>query len=142
MRFQHTYTPPGYCRFANVFRATGSTGTNKALVHVSNGGRYISAADAADGDIYYMDFYCDGTETRFQISTRKSTDRGTFDLYVNGVLDSSGYDEYAAAAADAHRDIVLTIPVRAGYNLLSLRVNGKNVAASDYVVAVIGASLC
>lgn len=125
-------------RFSTIAKFMTAAGALKALGYNSNG-RY--GITTADGDKYQMFFICDGTETLLEITNRKASSEGIFDLYVNGVLDSSGYDDYAAVSADVNREITLTQPVRIGMNTIELRVNGKNVAASEYRVAVYGASL-
>ncbi len=80
----------------------------------------------------------DGTETSILIGTYKSTDRGIYDLYINDTLDSSGYDDYAASAVELTRQILLTVPLRRGWNKISLKLNSKNASSSDYLLGVLG----
>jgi hypothetical protein len=125
-------------RFSNVGKLLSSVGALKAIGHAAEGRFQIAPAN---GDKLQMFFICDGTETKLEFSDKRLSVSGIFDIYVNGVLDSSGYDDYAAAAADVHREITLSQPIRPGLNTIELRVNGKNVAASSYYVSVMGASL-
>lgn len=125
-------------RFANLAKSTTSAGVLLAIGQNVNG-RFSNAA--ADGDKHYLYFLCDGTETKLEITTRKITVAGKWDIYVNGVLDSSGYDDYAAAAADISREITLSEPIRPGMNTVELRLNGKNAASGGYYISIYGASL-
>ena len=72
------------------------------------------------------------------IGTEKDVNCGIFDLYINDVLDSSGYDDYAAVAADIARTITLTQPLRKGWNKITLKINSKNAASVDYFLNVYG----
>jgi len=85
-----------------------------------------------------MDILADGTETRIAIGTRKDGDCGVFDLWINDVLDSSGYDDYAAVAADITRIITVTQPIRKGWNKIVLKMNGKNAASAAFSLNVYG----
>jgi len=126
-------------RYANIGRAYASDGVTLRQITHSNVGR--SPLTSADGNRIQLFFMCDGTETKLEISNRAGIAKAMWDLYINNVLDSSGYDDYAASAADVHREIVLTIPVRPGLNTIELRVNGKNASSTGYDVFVYGASL-
>lgn len=125
-------------RYSNVSKVLSSTNQKKAIGDWIYGRYQVSAAD---GDKLQMFFICDGTETKLEISTRKQAQFGIFDLYINGVLDSSGYDDYAAVDGDIHREITLTQTIVPGMNTIELRVNGKNAASSGYFIEVYGASL-
>ena len=81
------------------------------------------------------------TETKLELGNRKDVDCGIFDLYVNNVLDSSEYDDYIAVLEEVYREITLTQPIKKGLNTIELRVNGKNVASSNYVINLGGTSL-
>ena len=95
----------------------------------------------ANGDRFQIFFVCDGTETKLELGNRKDVDCGIFDLYVNGVLDSSGYDDYIAVLEEVYREITLTQPIKKGLNTIELRVNSKNVASSNYKLKIWGASI-
>jgi len=81
------------------------------------------------------------TETKLELGNRKDVDCGIFDLYVNNVLDSSEYDDYIAVLEEVYREITLTQPIKKGLNTIELRVNGKNVASSNYAINLGGTSL-
>ena len=125
-------------RYSNIAKFMTAAGVLKAQGETQNG-RY--GITVADGDKYQIFFICDGTETLLEISNYKGALEAIFDLYVNGVLDSSGYDDYAAAGAYVNREITLSQPVRIGMNTIELRINGKNVASGGYFLQVAGASL-
>lgn len=131
---QHSYAPPGYLRFGKVCKVTTSADVIKAVTVTSNS----QAASGANGDKYIIDLYLKGDETKLELGTVKGPAKGIFDLYVNDVLDSSGYDDYAAGTTDSSREITLTETVHNGYNIIELRVNSKNAASSGYLLAVYG----
>lgn len=79
-----------------------------------------------------FDVLADGTETKLVIGTQKGTGNATWDIYINGVLDSSGYDDYNASSADVTRIITLTQPIKKGWNEIILKVNGKNASSTAY----------
>lgn len=95
----------------------------------------------ADGDRIFMYVVCDGDETVLDLGTEKGSFAGIFDLYINNVLDSSGYDDYAAATAAVFRRITLTESIKRGLNTIELRVNGKNASSSNYYILVYGVSV-
>lgn len=97
---------------------------------------YSTQAVAADGDRFFLYYICKGDETMLSISTRKTTISGIFELWVNGELDTAGLDDYAAVAANVHRYIALTKLPHPGFNVLELRVNGKNGASGGFGVGV------
>lgn len=103
----------------------------------------VSSADSgANGDKYFLYFYTPtGTETIIEISTLKAPSAGKWDLYVNGSVDTTGYDDYAAADAPVIRRITLSSSLLVGENLVELRVNGKNGASSGYYINVFGVSI-
>lgn len=140
-RYQ-TASPNVVVTFSKPSRLYASDGvTLKQLLQGEYTRPRTQQAVAADGDRMQMFFYARGDETILDISTDTNTTRAIWDLYVNGVLDSSGYDDYAAAAGHQQRHITLTRPIVAGYNVIELRANGKNALSTDYIIAVIGASI-
>ena len=72
-----------------------STGELKALKSL-NGMDYPDTSE--NGDEYYFYVYKFSNEAIIDLSYNKNTICGIFDLYINDVLDSSGYDGYAATA--------------------------------------------
>ena len=124
-------------RYSNIHKITSSAGALKGISHTIYGRQN---AVPAIGDLSYIDFYCDGTETILQIDNHKAQDCAKWDLWVNGVQDSTGYDDYAAAS-DVHRAITLTQPIIQGVNTLILKATTKNAGSSNYNIQVYGASL-
>ncbi len=137
--------PQFYMRWSRPSLLLSSVNVQKNLNHADLTGAetfsYTLQETAANGDKFYAFFYCDGTETTLDMTTRGDTATGKFDLYVNGILDSSGYDEYLAAAAIVDHHIVLSQPIVKGNNEISLHVNGKNAASTDYFIQIFGMSL-
>lgn len=128
--------------FTRPARCYDTFGSLKQLKHTNSYTEQMSfASPNANGDRLQMFFYARGTEVELNISTYKYGDAGIWDLYVNGVLDSSGYDDYAAGHSANTRRITLTERIRRGYNVIEVRVNGKNASSSGYVVGVHGASI-
>lgn len=123
-------------RHGRVGKVTTSGGVIKTLKTDQAG---TVATTGTDGDKYFVWVYLDGTETKLELSTYKYTSRGIFDIYLNGVLDSSGYDDYASSGAYTQREITLTQTPVAGLNVLEFRVNGKNASATSYEVQLISA---
>jgi len=121
-------------------KLTDGAGAIKAI-DTSISGRGRCAVTAAQNDIYTLYFVCDGTETKLEITTYKMTDKGKWNLWVNDVLDSSSYDDYAAAGAQVNRSITLTKTIKLGINKIELKVASKNVSSSNYEVRITGASL-
>lgn len=135
---------PDYNKFSGVVnwarpgRLLAADGvTLKQIDHFS----YSYSHIPLNGDRCQLAFICVGNETQLTLGTLKNPNTGIFDLYVNDVLDSLGYDEYAVTSTNTSRYITLTQPIRSGQNTIELRVNEKNVASSDYYVIVYGASL-
>lgn len=138
MPLQTPGLPPWIVNWARPGKLLAANGvTLKQMNHAA----YTVQTIAENGDRIQLSFICAGNETRLLLSTNKYAARGIFDLYVNNVLDSMGYDDYAASGIDTHRYIVLTQPIRAGQNTIELRVNEKNPSSNSYIVAVFGASL-
>lgn len=102
---------------------------------------YMQSLIIADGNRYQMFFMARGNETELNISTKIGIDGGIWDLYINGILDSAGYDDYAVAEAVITRQIILTLPIRQGYNVFEMRCNGKNPASVNFTITVFGASI-
>lgn len=138
------YTPPAnmvvtWGRPSRLFASDGTT--KKALVHGVSTLHVTRQASAANGDRLQTFFYARGTETLLDITTMTATNAGKWDLYVNGVLDTSAYDEYSGSSAYLSRSITLTQPIVAGYNLIEIRVNGQNGSSSGYNINVAGLSI-
>jgi len=125
-------------RYSNIGRLLSSADQLKQIIQTSVG-RGPGLQAGADGDKNQMFFVCSGTETELNISNRKQPTSGKWDLYINDVLDSSGYDDYIATFADVHRQITLSQPILAGINLIELRMNGTS--GANYDIRVYGASL-
>lgn len=125
----NTWTRPSRCYTA--------AGVLKTLSHAT----YTNTPIPADGDRLQMFFMARGNETFLSIGTNQSTQYGIWDLYINGVLDSAGYDDYAAVGGVIQRYIALTQPVRQGYNVFEMRVNGRNALATNWFIAIYGASI-
>jgi hypothetical protein len=92
----------------------------------------ITAASANDGDRYFWYVMALGNETKLFCYFAKMADSGIADLYLNGVLDTAGFDLYAAALAAYLVSITLTTKPKPGLNTFEMRINGKNAASSDY----------
>ena len=127
-----------YVLFARPHTIIAADGiTVKQIDHVA----YSYQNVAEDGDRLQAEFLARGTELYISIGLSKMAWGGKFDLYVNGVLDTSGTDTYAASPADYIRFITLTEPILPGYNIIELRVNGKNAASGGYIINTYGISL-
>jgi hypothetical protein len=96
---------------------------------------------ATNGDYFIISCYCSGAESILTIMGYKSAAGAKFDLYLNGVLDSSSYDLYSGSGLNYNTDITLTQDVTLGWNEIKLVVNGKNVSSSGYVIYVAGVRL-
>jgi hypothetical protein len=125
-------------RYSNIGRLLSSADQLKQIIQTSVGRGPVLQA-GADGDKNQMFFVCSGTETELNISNRKQPTSGKWDLYINDVLDSSGYDDYIATFADVHRQITLSQPIVAGVNVVELRMNGTS--GANYDIRVYGASV-
>lgn len=134
----NVYIPGMLIRNTNIGKITDSAGTLKAITPSRQWG--TMATNPADGDRYYLYFYADGTETQLNLGTAGGNDLGIWDLYVNGELDSSGYDDYNVKG-DNIRQIILNRDIIQGQNTIELRVNGKNKKSSAYAIEVLGAVL-
>jgi hypothetical protein len=121
-------------RYSNVYKVVTSVGGAKIIVVTQYGRTTLSAQD---GNIHYIEITAFGGEGLLNLSTYVDTNKGKFDLYINGVLDSS-YDDYAASPAFLTRMIGMTTVFKKGYNLIELRVNGQNAASSGYYLSVLG----
>ncbi len=96
---------------------------------------------AANGDILIIPVFCAGGESILEISYNKDNLRGIFDLYINGVLDSGGYDGYAAAYTTAFISITLSKAINEGWNEIKLIINGKNASSTAYYYNICGVRL-
>ena len=116
--------------------------TNAAGVEIENNSLSSDFQQSAnDGDHLYTFVYATGSETTLTIGGTKTANSGIFDLYIDGVLDSAGYDLYAAVTASVRHNIVLANPLNHGYHTIEFRVNGKNGASGDYIVQTYGMRL-
>lgn len=129
---------PPFMRPVVIFASDGVT--KKAVYHTTSGTLQQSGT-AADGDRLQMFHDGIGNETVLDLGTYKTSGNGIFDIYINGILDSSGYDDYNATSTNTLRNITLTRPIVQGKNTIELRVNGKNALSSGYVVWVLGAGI-
>ena len=111
--------------------------TNVELKMNSCGGLDRAATLGSGHKLYYFPF-CVGGETTIDINVSKGSNRCMFDLYINGVLDSSGYDLYNSSTVDATVTISLTQAITAGFNEIRIVVNGKNGSSTGYDPAVYG----
>lgn len=105
-----------------------------------SGGFYLQS-NISDGSYMIIPLFSVGGETKLDILWYRASDRGIFDVYVNGVLDSSGYDGYSASPSNTSTTITLTRSLNPGWNIFKLLVNGKNASASGYGLSVLGARL-
>ncbi len=138
MPIQYPGDPRLLNRFANIGRIWSAANVLKDIGDSAAGrGQVIPA----DGDRLFLYYIADGTETAFDITCRGGTTSAIFDLYINNVLDSAGYDNYLAVAADITRHIILAQPVLQGLNQIELRVNGRNGLSTNYYILIRGASL-
>lgn len=108
----------------------------------------LATPPAADGDEFYWYFWSrDGTETKLCLTTIQYgvaglfAFSGIFDIYLNGVLDSAGYDDYNTTYTIMNRYISLVHPVLIGENVIKLKINGKNASSSAYFVMIVGMSV-
>lgn len=127
-----------FARPSRLYAADGVT--KKTLVHGVHTFPYTWQTAPANGDKMQLLFYAVGNETMLDISTHRNTDRAIWDLYVNGIQDSGPYDDYGTSLMNV-RHITLTQPIKTGFNVLEIRINGKNAASSAYYVAVAGVSI-
>lgn len=111
--------------------------TDVELKMNSCGGLDRAATLGSGHKLYYYPF-CVGGETTIDINVSKGSNRCMFDLYINGVLDSSGYDLYNSSTVDATVTISLTQAIVAGFNEIRIVVNGKNGSSTGYDPAVYG----
>lgn len=107
---------------------TDSSGVEKSISPTFPSGTWDTVLD---GFRYNFNVFSRGTETILIINTYKSTNRGIFDLYIDGVLNTGGYDDYAASAITNIRKITIT-PMSIGEHIIQMRVNSKNSASTGY----------
>jgi len=86
----------------------------------------------------YTDLILDGTETHLVIGTVVGPLKPIWDLYINGVFDSSGYDDYAASSDDKTTDVTVTQPLRKQHNEIMIKINGKNASSTAYDLNIYG----
>lgn len=126
-----------------IWPLTGVYATGGGIRPWSVFGAYSGAntGTSSDGDYAVARVYATGFETVLYIGTRKASVFGVFDLYINDVLDSSGYDLYASTSVDSVLIITLTIPLARGWNQIKIKMNGKNAASSNYGFGCYGVRL-
>jgi hypothetical protein len=95
----------------------------------------------ANGDKLFCYVYCKGSETELNIGSLRGPLSGIYDLYINGLLDSAGYDEYLAAPGNTYTRIILSRPIHRAQNEIEFRVNGRNVLSAGYNIAIMGVSI-
>jgi len=126
-------------RYTNIGKLTTSDGTTLKAIATALG--YRGQVTAAIADRAFLYFIADGTETQLQISTYKDVDCANWDLYINSILDSSAYDDYAAAPVISNRSITLTEAIKKGLNTIELRATAKHASSTDYFLKILGASI-
>lgn len=96
-----------------------------------------SAANAADGDTFDAMAWIEGGTYTLKIHGRKETTAGKFDVYIDGVLASSGNDAYASAAnfMFSISDVAIS---GSGYHTIRIKINTKNGSSSDYTFGCYG----
>lgn len=125
-------------RWSRPSKLTASDGVTLKKI---NHGITSYQQNPANGDRFYIYFICSGDEDALQLGSYEGKNSGIFDIYINNNLDSSGYDNYNVRDVDIHRQISLYRPIIIGFNLIELRVNGKNIKSSRYFLFIYGASL-
>ena len=133
----------GVARPSRLYAVDGVT--LKQILHLDTIGADIAGCTGQnvgeDGDIFETPMYARGNETKLMISTAHTPTSAIWDLYVNGQLDSSGYDDYGAANGVTDRMITLTKKINPGLNIIRIKVNGRNVSATDWWVTIGGMSI-
>lgn len=114
-------------------RAYTSGGINITISENANG----FFIDSIGGNIGFSPI-CSGDETAIEFAVYKSTNRGMFDIYINGVLDSSGYDLYSSSATVSMLSISLTQDILPGVNNIIFKQNGKNGSSAGYIISIYG----
>ena len=126
-------------RYGNIGRGKYSDNSLKTMEEYQNG-RY--PAIAADGDKHEITLICDGTETNINITTYGSTDCGSFKIKINDVYNTATiYEDYLAVGAFINRTIAIVEPLKNGGNIITLELNGKNAASTDYAINLKGLSV-
>lgn len=96
-------------------------------------------ASAANGDYFIFNVWSDAaTEWTIDVNVAKSNAMGKFDLYLNGVSESTGNDCYNSTAANAMISIGISHAMKVGWNIVKLVLNGKNASSSGYSLATMG----
>jgi hypothetical protein len=126
--------------FDSIFRVGSifSGAMTKKLINSINypGQDYQSVA--ADGDIFFIPILCSSEKTIIDIYTSVGSNRGIFNLYIDGVLNSSGYDTYNSTNSSSIFSITMVTPLSAGIHEIKLVVTGKNLSSTAYVVIIGG----
>lgn len=132
--------PPGYgvVRASYSIRSDGSTIAGLNVTAIPGYDRPITEENLSSL-VFFIP--ASGNETTVTILHHTSSDRPIFDLYINDVLDSSGYDQYSAS--DVHNLITVTPinTINRGWNKITLKCNGKNASSTGYKMYVAGVRL-
>ena len=125
-------------RFNKPNKITESNGTTLKNLSIDSA---VKAYTPENGMRYFTDLFGDGTETRMHIGSYKSSSKGIWAVYVNGVLDTADLDDYAASGGSTSRTITLTESILAGHNTIEFRITGKNASSSDYGLNIYGIAI-
>jgi hypothetical protein len=88
---------------------------------------------------YYID--SNGSELVVNCAISKTSESGIYSLYINGVLDSAGYDFCDAGGVTLQLNITITPKLVTGINTIEFRCTGKNGASTDYSLSCYGVRL-
>jgi len=91
---------------------------------------------AGNGDSWQVEFICDAGTYTLAIFGVKFSNRGLLDIYIDDVKKISLQDWYNAARVYNVGLYVPNIVISAGAHILKGVINGKNVASSDYYMAL------
>lgn len=90
--------------------------------------------ESSDGSWLEFVATASGGETTIAIITQKGGNRGKWDLYVDGDLDSEGYNDYGGSV-NVRRQITLQKPLSEGIHTFKMVTNGKDGDSTGYYVA-------
>ena len=91
-----------------------------------------------DGDHLYTFLYAAGGETILTLGRSRNANSGIFDMYIDSIIDSAGYDMYNAGTLNDTLVIALANALNHGYHTIEFRVNGKNGASAGYIISTYG----
>lgn len=126
-----------YNQFLRIGTVLNAAGVDKNMSTLTTD----RASTGENGDKYIVYALCMGDETQLEASFYYFSDEGIWDLYINDVLDSSGYDAYTGGGTDMQIRVTLANPLPAGINKIELRINGKNALSNNYFLRVYGMRL-